>query len=270
MNSSSKRIVIYHANCVDGFTAAWCAWQKFGDDAEYLPANYGDRPPEALGLDVLILDFTYPRRELEYMAKVADSIRVLDHHKTAREDLEGLDFALFDMDRSGAGIAWDELHGAPRPKLVDYVEDRDLWRWELPASKEISAWIASWDMDDFRPWSLLLGDLEASFHDCHRQGSALLRAVEKHVKSQTKLAGEIGIAGHRVPCINCTYGVSELVGKLAEAAPFAVGWFQRADGMFVYSLRSRGDFDVSAVARQFGGGGHRNAAGFTVKEMVHR
>lgn len=39
---------------------------------------------------------------------------------------------------------------------------------------------------------------------------------------------------------------------------------QLADGRFKVSLRSKGDIDVERVARQYGGGGHRNAAGFTI------
>jgi bifunctional oligoribonuclease and PAP phosphatase NrnA len=35
-------------------------------------------------------------------------------------------------------------------------------------------------------------------------------------------------------------------------------------GKIRISLRSRGDYDVASVAREFGGGGHRNAAGCTI------
>ena len=38
---------------------------------------------------------------------------------------------------------------------------------------------------------------------------------------------------------------------------------QLTDGRFKVSLRSRGDVNVERVARRFGGGGHRNAAGFS-------
>jgi nanoRNase/pAp phosphatase (c-di-AMP/oligoRNAs hydrolase) len=53
-----------------------------------------------------------------------------------------------------------------------------------------------------------------------------------------------------------------------RAAPFAAAYFDHADGHRVFSLRSRGDFDVGALARQvgvslgFSGGGHKAAAGF--------
>lgn len=265
-------LVIYHASCTDGWTAAWAAWRKFGDAAEYVAANYGDEPPEVLGRDVLIVDFSYPRRHLEYMAGVANSLRVFDHHKTAQADLVGLDFCVFDMDRSGAGLTWDELHGGERPRIVDYVEDRDLWHWHLPHSKEVSAWLSSWSRGDFQSWQRLSDDLQENFGGCVAQGKAILRALDRYIGSQVPNAAPVALAGYIVPCINTTFATSELVGTLAETAPFAVGWFERQDGKFVYSLRSRGNdgADVSEIAKSFGGGGHRNAAGFTSETMVHK
>lgn len=74
--------------------------------------------------------------------------------------------------------------------------------------------------------------------------------------------------GYFRTCPSCdTPCSSELVGKLAEGpVPFAVGWFQRGDGKYAYSLRSRGEYDVSKLAVRYGGGGHRNAAGFQSDE----
>lgn len=261
-------IVVYHAGCVDGFTAAWCAWRKFGDAAQYIPAHYGDSPPACTGKDVVIVDFSYPRATLELMAQEARSLLVLDHHKTAEAELAGLPYCKFDMNRSGAGMAWDELLTGPRPMLVNYVEDRDLWRWRLNASKEISAWLGSWPHDDMPAWGLRASELEVNFNDCFLQGVAILRTLNGHVDFNSKNSRLVTIGGYAVPTINTTFAVSELVGKLAESADFAAGWFQKQDGQFVYSLRSRGDFDVSVVARQYGGGGHKNAAGFTVSELL--
>ena len=263
--------VIYHANCIDGFTAAWCAWRKYGPSAEYIPAQHGDPPPVVIGDDVLIVDFSYPREALLEMHNVAQSLRVLDHHKTAEADLAGLDFCTFDMNRSGAGLAWDELHETKRPLLVSYVEDRDLWRFALADSAEVNAWIGSWSQG-FEFWSSLAYDLEESFGACRREGAAVLRGVERYCREMAKQARMVEVAGVVVPVVNAPYiNTSELVGYLAEQfGPFAVGWFQRGDGKYQYSLRSRGDYDVSAIAKLYGGGGHHNAAGFTVESLVHQ
>lgn len=257
-------IIIYHADCVDGFTAAWAAWRKYGDAAEYVPAHYGDEPPDVTGREVLIVDFSYPRSTLLDMARVASSIGVFDHHKTARENLAGLDWCIFDEGRSGAGLTWDILHGRDtRPMLVDYVEDRDLWRWEIHDSREVSAYIATVERT-FEQWDSLCRELETDEKRAIEKGRVALRVTAQYVEHMKKRASLEWIAGYRVPCINTTFAHSELIGELAEGHPFAAGWFQRADGVLVYSLRSRRDgVDVAEIARRFGGGGHRNAAGFT-------
>jgi len=260
-------LVIYHGpGCADGFTAAWACWLKFGDEAEYVPAQYGDDPPDVTGKDVLIVDFSYPRDVLLRMHEQAASLRVLDHHRTAAAELGGLWFATFDMARSGAGLAWDELHDEERPMLVNYVEDRDLWRWVLQDSKAVNAFVATVE-HDFYAWNALADMVDNG--DAAGPGHAALCVVEQHVESRKHHVRICKIVGYEVPVINCTFATSELVGALAEEHPFALGWFERGDGKIVYSLRSRGDFDVSEIACLYGGGGHRNAAGFTADRLVH-
>lgn len=287
-NARSGTIVLYHASCTDGFTAAWCAWLKYGDDAEYIPVQYGDDPPDVTGKDVLILDFSYRREVLLEMAGWAKSVRVLDHHRTAQRELDGMDGMIvsrwengerveekqnlsvtFDMERSGAGLAWDELYGGGRAPLVDYVEDRDLWRWKLSASREISAWIGSFEYD-FATWNELHRELHhpGNFPGIVQSGAAILRSADRHVASMVENAGRAIVGGFIVPFINTTSLTSEIVGRLAEDASFACGWFQRKDGKLVYSLRSRGNFDVSAIAKEYGGGGHAAAAGFTLDHLI--
>lgn len=269
-----KKLVIYHADCTDGFTAAWAAWvSKDWHDAEFIAARYGDPPPDVFGRHVLIVDFSFPRAVLEDMHAVAASLRVLDHHKTAQADLEGLDYATFDMTKSGAMLAWEFCNPGPAtPALVRYVQDRDLWEFKLPMSREVSALIST-VKKEFRLWSelaQLISATERSGEEARivfAQGAVVLRSTERYVEETRTRARMVDVVGYSVPCINSTYALSELVGELAEGHPFAVGWFERQDGSFQYSLRSRGSqgIDVSEVARKFGGGGHRNASGFELR-----
>jgi uncharacterized protein len=266
--SEKKRLVIYHANCLDGFTSAWAAWKKYGDEAEYLPASYGDLSPDVRGRWVLIVDFSYPRETMLDLQKSAAAISVFDPPPTAQAALEGLDFALFDMNRSGAGITWDALHHTDRPWLVSYVEDRDLWRFALPQSKEINAWVSACKRESFADWDALVA---TPIPRVIERGEAVLAYIDRYVSEMTEQARTITLAGRSVPMVNAPYiCISELVGKLAESAPFAVGWSQRKDGLYAYSLRSRGSdgVDVSEIAKTYGGGGHRNAAGFVLSERL--
>lgn len=262
-------LVIYHDNCMDGFGAAWSVRFMFDDDAEYIPASYGQDAPDVAGRDVIIADFSYPRAKLLEMHTSARSLVVLDHHKTAAADLEGLDFALFDMNRSGAGITWDVVCGSLRAPLIDYIEDRDLWHFALPRSRDINAWIGCVDFT-FADYDLLALEIGESFATVADRGFAVQVKIERYVREMARQASRVSFAGHDgVPVVNAPYiNTSELVGHLAESAPFAVGWFRDSEGTFRYSLRSRGDVDVSAIAKQFGGGGHKNAAGFSSRELL--
>lgn len=264
-----KTYVLYHAGCNDGFCAAWVAREQLGEEGavEYIPVNYGQPPPPMDDWSmVYILDFSYSREVLQSLAARMSDIVVLDHHKTAEEDLR--DFCIpnshveFDMSRSGANMAWDHWFGGTPPLLVQYTEDCDLWKWKIPGSREVNACIASFP-HDFKVWDELEACLQNSVQRFADNGRAILRYQEQQIKRICKNAIEIEMAGHKILAVNSCCHFSEVAGKLAEDRPFGAVWFVRADGKRQWSLRSRdGGVDVSEVAKLFGGGGHRNAAGF--------
>lgn len=270
----SRPLIIYHANCIDGFCAAWVAHELFGDHATYHAASYGEPPPDVIGRDVHMLDFSYDRETTVRVLSTAAQLVILDHHVTAAKDLIGLSPMFhFDMRRSGAGMAWDYFFPLDeRPWLVDYVEDRDLWRFELPRSREINAWISTLPFE-FAQWSAARQSttetVAAGF------GSLILRKTEQYVRELAVDAREQMFDGRLVWVVNAPkYDVSELLARLLTRTttngppPFVVAWRQRRDGEYEYSLRST-EIDVSEIARRYGGGGHRLAAGFTCTEMVH-
>lgn len=274
--------VLYHAACKDGFCAAWVAWSalegpEHGQPVpQFIPVYYGTEPPDVTGACVYLLDFCYPRHLMDRLAAQAAELTVLDHHRTAEADLLGFPDAplphvlvTFDMERSGAGLTWDHFHPKrPRPWLVDYVEDQDLWRHQLPDSKRVNAYVSSLPFQ-FGAWALASGmDLSAA----EDIGQHIEAKTAQYVVEVNKNARMVPLGGHLVPCVNAPQvDISELLSALAEAhpeAPFALGWWMRGDRVFQYSLRSRDGFDVSEVARSYGGGGHKAAAGFTSKWLL--
>ena len=273
----AKSLVIYHGGCRDGFCAAYVAWKGLGPDTVFFPGYYGQPPPvreQTAGRDVYVLDFSYPRAQMQQLANDCASILVLDHHATAEAALIDLPFAQFDMTRSGAGMAWDHFFpGEPRPWFVDYVEDRDLWRHALPHSEELCAYLGAVPFD-FTEWDKLASgssseDRAADIERYQHLGAAVLMKVKQYVAEVAKNAVLGEFCGHKgVPFVNAPQcDISELVHALCVGKPLAVGWFVRGDGMHQYSLRSEaGGVDVSELARKFGGGGHRHAAGFQLND----
>lgn len=264
---ADKTLVLYHANCWDGFCAAW-AFHRADPNAEFVPVQYGDAPPDVTGRDVYVLDFSFKRDVLLAMKAAAKSLLVLDHHKTAEAELAGLDFCTFDMNKSGARLTWEfladrgDVHPI-EPWLVDYTEDRDLWLWRRPNSREINSALRTYPLD-FDEWDVLYAD-SATLPRLINEGAAILRAEKAIIESHVRNAHETTIDGHRVLVVNATTLISEIAGELAKDRPFGVCWFEGDNNERVYSLRSRdGGVDVSEIAKRHGGGGHRNAAGFRV------
>jgi oligoribonuclease NrnB/cAMP/cGMP phosphodiesterase (DHH superfamily) len=254
--------VLYHKNCADGFCAAYMCWLKFKDKAEYIAVQYGEDPPDVTGHDVMVVDFSYKREVLEGMRSVAKSLIVLDHHKTAHAELVGLPYCIFNMDKSGARLTQEYLFGPEDDNfLVDYTEDRDLWRWKLPYSREVSAAIASWPFD-FDVWH------KFNYNDLRSEGAAILRYQDTVIRKHCESPKKVHIQGHLVPIVNATTVISEIGNVLCQGHPFSASWFY-VDGKYVYSLRSAEDgIDVSEIAKVYGGGGHKHAAGFSSKTFV--
>lgn len=285
MSNESKPLVIYHANCNDGFAAAWVARRKLGDECEFFAASYGQPPPDVAGRKVYILDFSYKRPVMRRILSEAMSVTVLDHHKTAEAELDGIvdEFVMrpdlianppgselptvwFNMQKSGARLAWEHFFpNEASPPLVAYVEDRDMWRFALPFSNAVNAAISS-RPHDFPTWDAidqaLRFDIDASA-SMVSQGEAIERYKAQQVDAICRNAREVDFDGVKILAANTSTLFSEVAGKLAEGRPFGAAWFVRADGKRQWSLRSTDDgMDVSEVAKSKGGGGHRNAAGF--------
>lgn len=330
-------LCIYHRNCADGLGAAWAVHRALGAGVDYHAAAYSDEGwPDVTGRDVLIVDFSYKRPVLEEMARRARSVLVLDHHKTAAEELarvhppahgsfslwkqnllvedlstripedkEAGDWlrsnlaAIFDMERSGAGITWDYLHRAawlhgdqppPRPRIIDLIEDRDLWWFNYgEETRAFHATLTSYDIADLSgmlarldEWYLYTsGMVDPSAHSARwravlDEGRSILRyerALVAGMVAGTRRA--MRIAGHVVPVANVPGQLASETGNLmcsqswdtnipnTPPPPFTATYYDSADDRRHFSLRSPpGGADVGAIAKQFGGGGHKHAAGF--------
>lgn len=268
-------LVIYHHPCHDGITAAWVCRQEW-PDCELLPANNDDALDiERLrGRDVVMVDIAWPLAVLLDAEEVVESLLIIDHHATRADDLRmfparlGIkNYAHFDLNRSGAGLAWDVLFpGKPRPWLVDSVEDRDLWRFKLPHTREVHAFCNSFDLTIENRSRLMTGALVKGRDWFAERGESILRYHDRLIESAAQHTRREYFDGWNVPslCCPCIELISDLGQKLAVGESLAMVWIPEADGRRRVSLRSAPDgVDVGKIAKRFGGGGHVHAAGFT-------
>ena len=266
---SENIAVIYHAHCPDGFGAAYAAWKTLGLNARYIPLPNGASPPEmdpATRIYILDLSFNRDRMlELHHRHGV-DNVKVLDHHVSAQRSIGDMPNCHFDMARSGAVIAWEHFHpDQPTPVLLRYVQDCDLWRWELNRSRAVSAYIASLEQD-FDQWDRTALEMAADPEPIFKTGEAIERFNRISVERLVANHHLVSIGDHQVPAVNSPLLNSDIGEALLQrfpGAPFVAIYSNAADGEQRWSLRSRaGEFDVSQLASQLGGGGHQPAAGF--------
>ena len=295
-----KPLVIYRANCTDGFGAAFAAWLKLGDEAEYRACHYNQecfQDGETVhNREVYILDFSFPRDVMDWLFRDAKRVVWLDHHKTAFEmwckgvpekgwicqrlnctedNPSGNVHIELNNNKSGALIAWEYFHPITKvPKLIQHLDDRDRWQFKLEGSKELHAALASYKPWTFEMWEahFLVGDIR--FGALKDEGAAIIRAHNQNVQAALKQT-----VGCKITIYTEQYGCTREIGLAANAPAFLASdlshelanhsgtfglvWSMAGDGQIHCSLRSNGDYDVSAIAKVFGGGGHRNAAGFS-------
>lgn len=266
--------ILYHADCLDGFGAAFAAWMKFGDMAEYIPVQYGKEPPEIrAGEIVYILDFSYSRVQLQMMTDLADDIVVLDHHQTAERALakpfkEPNITVHFDMTKSGAVLAWEHFHELPVPNLLYHVQDRDLWQFKMEGTKAITAALRNYE--SFDEWKTFITNPYLIQRILVPAGNGIIKTEQRRADDacrETPVFWEL--ERETVPVYNLPpYAVSDTLHMALSRypqVPYAVSYHDQSV-VRTYSLRSRSgsDIDVSEIARKHGGGGHKHAAEFTI------
>lgn len=272
-----RRYCYYHAGCPDGFGAAWAVWRAWGPSGHFVARGHSDDLDAFAheGDEVVFVDIAPTVEKAIELGEVAGKFVILDHHLTARDRFSDDPRLLpsladrghlvrFDLAHSGAVLAWNHFHPEePVPALLAYVEDQDLWNWKLPESDAVNAVIGSYPRD-FESWGTLA---RRSWEDLAREGAPLLRAQRVDVEQALRFAHPVRVGDMRIEAVNALHHRSHIGHELSKRAAFGhpVGLAYRMCGSRVdVSIYSIGDVDVSAMARRYGGGGHRNASGFSL------
>lgn len=272
-----KALIIYHANCLDGFTAAWIAEAAVSQtmDTELRAASYGDELPyDLLDTDtqVYVLDFSYKPEQLKELANLSHSVVLLDHHADALKNLEHFQHPkvtlILDMERSGAGLAWSFFNGSkPLPDMVARVQDRDLWRFSYLDTKAVCEAMYAREFE-LEAWDEMAKmDMEA----LEAEGEILLAKKLKDIKEACQYSRIMAIGWHSFPAVNLPMQYASEAGHLLATKYSTAGIgavyqdILKSDGKVVrkFSLRSNG-LAVNEIANLYGGGGHTKAAGFEV------
>jgi oligoribonuclease NrnB/cAMP/cGMP phosphodiesterase (DHH superfamily) len=271
-----KPVLIYHADCPDGFGSRFAFWMKYRDEMEYIPAAHGRPIPENLeGRDIVFADFSYKPNILLDIRKKAKSLKIIDHHVSAHNLIKNLgsmayDEYVYDINRSGASLCWSYLFPDKKvPNFINVIEDRDIWKWNVKDSKDLILYLDSFPYS-IEKWQEFLFDFEpesSRYNGILMQGSAIRRYKDSTVEVLLNLKHKMVIDGNEIWAVNSPYLRDDIGEQLCVGEPFSAVYFMDKD-QYRFSLRSSDSgIDVSIIASKLGGGGHRNAAGFTINNL---
>lgn len=279
-------INITHKNCFDGITAAWVVnnWAgQQGCGCRTLQADYFDDIFRIFPLEmfhnavVVITDFSLPPGLFVELAKVAKRVYVFDHHESAEKnflympkEIDGCCpyHLVFDANRSGAGITYDELQlqrTGRRPAIVNIAEDHDLWRFKYPHTEAVMAYFGMLGVT-IGAVDLISQNLELAIS----RGELLVKKdqqmVEWHLDKVEFLNMNFIRTGLKVPIVNAPrYIANKVADRLTGDYPLVIMYEDYAD-LRKFSVRSNGKWGINCaeVAKKLGGGGNPKTAAFTL------
>lgn len=258
-------IIFYHENCDDWIGWAYSAYKYLWNKASYVPLTYWNYFPveHFKNKTIYFIDFSLCYNDTVELMK-NNTVYVIDHHKTALENLWTLENCFFDMNHSGAYLAHKYFFPKDKvPEFILYIEDSDLFKFELDNTKDFSAWFnIVWK--DFYTLSILDENKKAlkGVIDEWKTINAYLDTIYNDL---LKKAYPIVLNGVEWTAINATWQFASVLWNRLAARnwTFWAIWYVE-NNRIKCSLRSVWDFDVSLIAKLYNGGWHRNASAFTL------
>lgn len=302
-----KHVVIYHHPCSDGIAAAWVVNEylkaRHVTEIVNLPMNHGDPfdPNVCEGAIVWMVDFSLPLPTMDIIARTAEHLHWYDHHITAKPIMEEISIRYkrtdtsFSKEVSGALLTWNLLNpGVGAPSFILYVSDRDTWKHRYPESARfydamrlvpltLDAWTEQIEHSEttrrvingvpepkgynFYRYMLHSGEVDETIRqyrsvEMDAMIALTIRTLPMHYQNEAGVEQTIIIPTIQVPV---SFASEALDSLKIDALPVAS--YQDTQTHRLFSLRSK-TFDCTLIACYYGGGGHRNAAGFRV-ERTH-
>lgn len=274
---TTKKIIVFYHDDLDGFTGAWAAWKKLRDKAEYMELGYDTKNYDFIfqleDKEIYMIDYSLKTREMLNLAST-NKVILIDHHLSSKETAGLLPGSVFDDKHSAAFLSWRYFHGRKKaPLIVLYVQDYDIWKFKLPHSKELTT-VLNLHSFNFKVWE----KISRMFQDKNKR-KELVKKGQAIVDYQKYLIGdlagrgqEVVFEGHNAVAVNSPFLSSEIGNHIyTKTGKIGVVWsYKGKDKPKIHvSLRGNGKINLSELAKKFGGGGHKASAGFAIERNIN-
>jgi oligoribonuclease NrnB/cAMP/cGMP phosphodiesterase (DHH superfamily) len=271
--------LLYHDPCQDGRVAAKVILDHFEVISSVgIGPGRGFDIGNKTGCTIVFVDTCPPLDNIIELAK-GNKVIILDHHKGQTDVLysknlpKNVDF-IFDLGRSGCQIAWDFSSNQKRPWIVDYVGDRDLWKFALPNSKYINLALNQNGVLQFSEIDKYMKMEEPSI-SLITTGKFLHEIQQKQIQEEVEKS-ELRTLNFWDQVFKVQLGtikdpmlISDLGNALAKIkeVDFGAVWFDtgKVDHVQISLRGVEKSPDLSEIAKYFDGNGHEKASGFIIR-----
>jgi uncharacterized protein len=279
MNPKEIDIICYHSPCQDGSASAWVASEfakENGLEFTYVPMSHNGEnkmPEDMARKNILFVDYAPVDELIETLKSTNTNFYILDHHITNQKRMDGLSNCVFDMNKSGAGLTWEYFYpGIEMPLFLQMIQDRDIWTFKINDTRHFcDGLFAHTCLTESRDELFnLFTDIyynPGKIQEICQLGSILYKKKMNRIKRIAKHSSEqtYNYRGYKVYLCNCDHELASDLGNYIVKNydfDFAALWrYSHTDEEYHISLRSKDDMDVSLICNEYGGGGHKNAAG---------
>lgn len=283
-----KTTVIHHDADYDGLFCREIA-KKFLPDAHIIGWDFGrpqlDYPEEGL---VFVMDLPYLQVfKGAYPHFTSNEFIVLDHHKTSIADMLGDNMTRFCIDGVAAcRLAWQYFTAPIFPLKQDFIDRKvsepyavtlageyDIWDHGASGGEDIIFQFGLKAEEDIR-WPVLLNH-ESAASDLYvrhliANGEICQRYVKNGNANKMKRAFNLEFEDLNFLALN-TFGANSLTFESALAeehdACLAYYWNGKEYIVSLYGSYMKPNIDLSVIAKKYGGGGHKQACGFTQRYL---
>ena len=246
--------------------------------AEYLSIDYKDDFPFEKILPhekIIIVDFSLQKdRDFAKLHEITKDIIWIDHHQTAIEkhlDMKGLE-GIRDIKNSGCELAWQYFFpNIKMPLAVCYAGRYDVWDFSV-YGKTLNEFQTGIRLEEHYPtsavWYSLLLQPDSPFLDnIIKDGKIALKfRTNRYASLIRAFSFFVTFEGYKAICCNVGSTSSQLFDSVKEDYDLMIPFI--FDGkQWTVSLYTKKDIDCSEIAKKYGGGGHKKAAGFQCEKL---
>jgi len=270
-------MILIHHDDLDGRCAAAVVLRAY-PRAEPIEMNYEQPIPwdRLEGQDVWIVDFCLqPFAKMERLQKLAKSITWIDHHKSAIDAAQLVDFlcnGVQEEGRAGCELAWSFCF--PRltmPRAVTLLGRFDVWDHADPEVVPFQfGMLAARNDPSSSLWTILLNDEGFAVAKIVANGR-VVRAYQESVDKETAKSHAFGVdfEGLRALAMNVAGRGALIFESIFDPDHHDImirfAWFNGSWTVSLYSYD--GGVDVGDLCKKHGGGGHPGAGGFQCKKL---